>query len=139
MLLLTLAFPLFAQENTNEPFSFVGMRLDELINRFGVPNAVFVARGGELWQDDVVFQYAAGDFFIHRDRVWKVRLSSAHGLAVGDPRQAAILVLGDNAQDRGDYIVMALPAPAGVWQLMFRVNINNAGRISDIFIFRPGY
>jgi len=51
--------------------SLVGLRLDELIARFGVPRAVHAVRGAEEWQDDVVFVYSQGDFYIHRDRVWQ--------------------------------------------------------------------
>jgi hypothetical protein len=138
-LLLFFTFPLWPQEaaNADAQLSIVGLRLAEVIERFGAPKAVFAARGNELWQDDVVFQYDAGDFYIFRDRVWQVRLASARGISVGDPKQAALLVLGDRTEDRGDHLL--LPVLTGGWPLMFRVNLNNAGVVSAIFIYRPDF
>ena len=117
--------------------SLVGMRLAELIERFGPPATVLAARGNELWQDDVIFQYDEMDFFIYRDRVWQVRVASAHGIRVGDPRQAVVLVLGDDVEDRGDYLVS--PLTGRDWPLALRVNFNSAERVSAIFIYRPDY
>jgi hypothetical protein len=132
--LLFLVFPLWAQP---APTAFVGLTLAELIEHFGAPRTVYAARGGELWQDDVIFQYADADFYIHRDRVWQVRVASAHGVSTGDPKQAAVLTLGDNAQDRGSYLLF--PLTTNSWPLMLRVNFNNAGRVSAIYIYRPDY
>ena len=39
----------------DEILSFVGLRLDDLIMRFGIPQTVHTQRGEEQWQDDVVF------------------------------------------------------------------------------------
>jgi len=137
--MLLFSSPLWAQEQAgavDAQVSLVGLRLAEVIERFGAPKAVFAARGNELWQDDVVFQYEAGDFYIFRDRVWQVRLASARGVSAGDPKQAALLVLGDKAQDRGDHLL--LPISAGALPLMFRVNLN-AGVVSAIFIYRSDF
>jgi hypothetical protein len=140
LLLLFLTLPLWTQErlvNVDEQFSFVGLRLEELIERFGPPKTVFAARGSELWQDDVVFQYDVGDFYIYRDRVWQVRLSSVRGISVRDPKQVALLVMGDNVQDMGDHLL--LPVSGNNWPMMFRVNINQAGLVSAIYIYRSDY
>ena len=134
--LLLLTFSLSA-DPSNEPFSFVGMRLPELFERFGLPQEVFAVRGNEIWQDDIVFRYPAGDFFIYRDRVWQVRVSSVRGISTGDPKQAVLLVWGSNIEDRGNHLLA--PLPGGVWPLMLRFNISNAGLVSDIFIYRPDY
>jgi hypothetical protein len=138
-LFLFFTFSLSAQQPllNNDEFSFVGLRVAELIERFGAPASVFSVRGSELWQDDVVFQYTEGDFYIYRDRVWMVKIASAHGINVGDPKPAALLVLGARAEDKGDHLLM--PIPGGAWPLMFRVNINNTGRVSDIFFYRSDY
>jgi len=138
-LILLFAVPLWAQEaaNADAQLALVGMRLAELVERFGPPKAVFAARGNELWQDDVVFQYAEGDFYIFKDRVWQVRLPSARGISLGDPRAAAVLVLGGSAEDRGDYLLLSLPAKS--WPLMFRVNFNSAGRVAAIYLYRSDY
>jgi len=132
-LLLFITLPAIA----DEPFSFVGLRLAELIERFGVPKAVFASRGNELWQDDVVFQYDEGDFYIYRDRVWQVRLSSVNGVSVRDRKQVALLVMGDDVRDMGDHLL--LPVSGNSWPMMFRVNISPEGLVSAIYIYRSDY
>jgi hypothetical protein len=123
-------------ERNQEPLSLVGMKIDDLYQRFGAPQIVRVARGEENWQDDVVFVYSEGNFFIYRDRVWQVEINAISGMKVGDAKGVALLVLGENAQDRGDYVVY--PIPGGVWPLSLRVNFN-AGKITSIFIYRPDF
>ena len=134
-LLFFITFPLCAQQA--QPHSFVGMKLEELIDRYGPPKTVYAARGSESWQDDVVFEYDQGDFYIYRDRVWQVGLTSVYGIALGDPKPAALLVLGDRAEDRGNY--MLFPLPDGGWPLMLRINFSDAGLVSAIFIYRPDF
>jgi hypothetical protein len=139
-LLLFFTLPLWAQEQTGsggDPFSLVGMKIAELIERFGAPVAVFSARGNEVWQDDVVFRYDSVDFYIVKDRVWQVKLAAALGINYGDPKQAALLVLGARAQDMGDHLLMSVAGKD--WPLVFRVNVNNAGRVAAIFIYRPDF
>ena len=135
-LLLFAAFQLWPQEG-DDPLSFVGMQLAELIEKFGPPRTVSTARGNEFWQDDVVFQYAEGDFYIFRDRVWQVKLPSACGISLRDSRAVALLVLGNEVQDRGDHLL--LPLPAVGWPLMLRVNFNSVGLVAAIFIYRPDF
>jgi len=139
-LLLFVIFPLWPQEqavNTDEQLSLVGMKVTELIERFGPPKTVFAARGYEIWQDDVVFQYAEGDFYIFKDRVWQIKLASARGISLGDSKPVALLVMGNTAEDRGDHLL--LPLSGKDWPLMFRVNLNNAGLVTAIFIYRPDF
>ncbi|MCL2878892.1 MAG: hypothetical protein FWF29_01485 [Treponema sp.] len=115
--------------------SYIGLQLDDLITQFGPPESVYSSRGQELWQDDVVFVYLEGDFYIFKDRVWQVKIKNAYGVSVGDPKAAAILALGDEAEDQGDFILLPLP-PAG-WPITLRMNFNAAGKVSGIFIYRP--
>ncbi|MDR3146416.1 MAG: hypothetical protein LBU21_09065, partial [Treponema sp.] len=62
---------LSAQEGDEvDPASRIGLSLDELVAGRGVPESVYAVRGGEDWQDDVVFVYPDGDYYIYRDRVW---------------------------------------------------------------------
>ena len=139
-LLLFVTFPLLPQEETDparDPLSFVGMTLADLIGRFGTPAAVFAARGNELWQDDVVFRYTYGDFYIYMDRVWQVKLVSAFGVSNGDRKTAALAVMGYTAQDRGDHAL--LPLTGGNWPLMLRVNFNETGLVAAIYIYRPDF
>lgn len=127
------------QTRTGDPLSFLGMGLAELIGSLGPPEAVYALRGNEDWQDDVVFVYNEGDFYIFRDRVWQVAVKSVYGLALGDTKAAALMILpavGEGLQDRGDYALLALPG--GSWQRMLRVNFSG-GRVSAIFIYRSDF
>ena len=121
---------------TEEKLSFVGMTLEELIDRFGVPKAVIAARGSELWQDDVIFQYNAGDFYVYRDRVWQVKFASALGISNKDSKAAVLRVLGNNADDMGDYALLQISGMS--WPLMLRVNFNS-GQVSAIYLYRPDF
>ena len=121
---------------SEELFYFVGLRLDDLIARFGIPQAVHAVRGNEYWQDDVVFVYSEGDFYIYRDRVWQIGLRSVFGFRIGDAKALAMLVLGDKAQDRGDFILF--PIPGGYWPLSLRISVSE-GRISGIFVYRSDF
>jgi hypothetical protein len=132
-----IAWPQGQPVNTGEPLSFVGMRLAELIERFGPPETVSTARGGEVWQDDVVFHYAEGEFYIFKDRVWQVKLTAAFGISLRDPKAVALLVLGNEVQDMGDHLL--LPLPIGGWPLALRVNFSNTGLVSAIYIYRPDF
>ena len=138
-MILSLAFSLWAQGQTENSgtFSYVGMKLDELIGRFGAPEAVYAARGIEQWQDDVVFRYSEGDFYIFGDRVWQVKLPSVYGISTGDPKAAVSLVLGNQAEDNGDH--MLLPLRDQSWPLMMRINFNNAFVVNAIYIYRPDF
>ena len=124
------------QGEQDELLTFVGLKLDALVMRFGIPFTVHVARGAEDWQDDVVFVYDEGDFYIYRDRVWQIGLKSAMGMKIGDTKAVALLVLGEKAKDEGDYILY--PLPGGGWPVSLRVNFS-AGRISAIYVFRPDF
>jgi hypothetical protein len=150
LLLLVTVMPVWSQEDTDsggatgqalpeavKEAAYIGMKLDELIVRYGPPRSVYASRGLELWQDDVVFVYGEGDFYIFRDRVWQAGLRSACGVSVGDFKPAVVLTLGGEAADEGDYILFPLP-PAG-WPLMLRVNFNAAGRVAAIYIYRPDF
>jgi len=143
-LFILLAFTLNAQErplNTglgiDEQYSFVGMMLTDVIERYGPPRAVAAARGIELWQDDVVFQYTGVEFFIYRDRIWQVKFASTHGISNGDPKAAVLLTLGEKAEDMGDYVLMSIENKN--WPLMMRVNFNETRQVNAIFIYRPDF
>ncbi|MCL2761719.1 MAG: hypothetical protein FWD36_00740 [Treponema sp.] len=135
VILLVGIVPVGAQQG-NDPVSFIGMRLHELISRFGVPQSVFASRGGNHWQDDVVFVYNEGDFYIYRDRVWQVGVKSLLNMKIGDAKAVALLVLGEDARDMGDYLLY--PISDNAWPISLRVNFN-AGKITAIFIYRTDY
>ena len=117
-----------------EIVSFVGLTLQQLIDRFGVPRMVYAARGLEDWQDDVVFVYDQGYFYIYRDRVWQVGLHSIRGISRGDPQGIIYLRMGENAVAQGN--AFFYPLHVAPWPLMLRWDIDNAGRIRAIFIYR---
>ena len=123
--------------STEDPFSLIGLKVNELIEHYGPPQTVYTSRGQEAWQDDVVFTYSEGDFYIYKDRVWQVGIRSACGISIGDSKPAVTLALGEQAVDQGDYFLM--PLPAAGWPMMLRVNFNSMGRVSAIFIFRSDY
>jgi len=150
-----LLFPLpllWAQQGVSrndEIVSNIGLRLEDVFLRYGVPNTVHAARGNEHWQDDVVFVYSEWDFYIFRDRVWQIGLKSGYGMKIGDPKAAALLVLADKARvfqpspkgegsplDEGDYLLY--PLTGGTWPLSLRVNFKD-GKISGIFVYRTDF
>jgi hypothetical protein len=144
LLLLFLSFPLFAQNqpiyvglNTDEQLSLVGMMMADLLAKFGPPRSVICERGAEPWQDDVVFQYNGADFYIYRDRIWQVKLASTHGISNGDKRAAVLLTLGSKAEEKEDYALVAINGKN--WPLMLRVNFNNTGLVTAIYIYRPDF
>ena len=138
-LLLLCALPQLhsqTQESSAEadPVSFVGLSLDELLSRFGTPRAVYASRGLEEWQDDVVFVYEQFNFYVHRDRVWQVRLRTIRGINIGDPRGVLSLILGAQLSTRGNS--MFYPLNDRPWPLMLRFDFDSAGIVEAIFIYR---
>ena len=144
LLLLFLSFPLFAQNqpvyaglNSEEQLSLVGMMMADLLEKFGPPRSVICERGAEPWQDDVVFQYNGADFYIYRDRIWQVKLASTLGISNGDKKAAVMLALGNKAEEKEDYALAAINGKN--WPLMLRVNFNNTGLVTAIYIYRPDF
>ena len=138
---LITVFPLFSQpvvseERKEAPFSYIGMKLDEMFSRFGPPQSVHADRGDEHWQDDVVFIYGEGNFYVYRDRVWQVGVKSVFGINIGDVKAVASLVLGDTVKDEGNYLLYNVPG--GGWPVTLRINISS-GRVSAIFVYRPDF
>jgi hypothetical protein len=114
--------------------ALVGLSIEELLRAFGVPRSVAPSRGVEAWQDDVVFVYDYGDFYIHRDRVWQVGVKRMRGISTGERRGVVQLVLGDKAVDHGDstfYPVNEKPFP-----MMIRFDSDKSGRLQAIFVYR---
>ena len=144
LLLLFLPFSLFAQNqpiyaglNSDEQLSLVGMMMVDLLDKFGPPRSVICERGVEPWQDDVVFQYNGADFYIYRDRIWQVKLASTHGISNGDKKAVVLLTLGNNVVDKEDHALLAINGKS--WPLMLRVNFNNTGLVTAIYIYRPDF
>ena len=125
-----------------DPAAFVGLTLDDLFRHFGVPESVYAVRGREEWQDDVVFVYGHGDFYIFKDRVWQAGLMEARGIKIGDSRGVVSLILGagpvnSGVEIRGDSVLYSLND--GAWPLMLRFDFDSAARVKAIFIYRTDF
>ena len=142
--ILFLTFPSWAQErplntglSNEEQYAFVGMTLENVIERFGPPRTVAAARGADLWQDDVVFQYTGVDFYFYIDRVWQVKFVKTHDISNGDKKADVILALGETVKDMEDHVLLAIDGFA--WPLTLRINFNDKEIVTSIFLYRPDY
>jgi len=139
LLFLLLSLPLVHAQRSPEagadPVSLVGMTVDELIRCFGAPRSVYAARGLQQWQDDVVFVYDEGDFYIYKDRVWQAGLKAALGIKTGDTRGAVTMTLGSKAESREDALFCSLDEKP--WPLMLRCDFDRENKVRAIFIYRP--
>jgi len=142
MMVLFFAFfvpPLWSQAETeqsrsDDPAQYIGLTLTDLFQRFGVPGSVYASRGLEEWQDDVVFVYDQGDFYIYKDRVWQLELKDVMGIKAGDSRSVVSLVLGSKAESFGNSIFYSLDA--GAWPMMLRCDFDKDDNVQVIFIYR---
>jgi hypothetical protein len=134
VVLLLAAGTVGAQTETPDPVSFIGLSLDGLVGRYGAPQSVYAARGLEEWQDDVIFVYSWADLYVYRDHVWQAAVRSMYGIRTGDPKAAALLVLGEAALDNGSYLVC--PIRGYSWPIMMRCNLDSSGKISAIYLYR---
>ena len=136
-LILFIVYPLWPQTPQSpgdDPASVIGLTLTELVQRFGVPLSVYPARGLEEWQDDVVFVYDRGDFYVYKDRVWQAGLKAARGISTGDTWSLVSLILGAGAESRGNSIFYSLDE--GAWPMMLRYDFDRSGKVEAIFIYR---
>ncbi|GHV66818.1 hypothetical protein AGMMS49928_02420 [Spirochaetia bacterium] len=122
------------QADTPDPAAYIGLSLEDLLARYGIPRSVYAVRGLESWQDDVVFVYAMGDFYIYRDRVWQLGLKTVYDIKVGDSKALVSLVFGEDLQEAEDHV--RRPLFGWNWPLTLRFNINGSGLVSAIYIYR---
>jgi hypothetical protein len=120
-----------------DPAQPIGLTLSMMYTRYGVPESVYAIRGAEEWQDDVVFVYNDRDLYVFKDRVWQVSAKTAYGITLGDPGGVVSLILGDGVQSFSGYLLYALPSRS--WPLQLRVNLDGAGRVESIFIYRSDF
>ncbi|GHT95826.1 hypothetical protein FACS1894141_5150 [Spirochaetia bacterium] len=125
-----------ANESTEDPAALVGLTLEELIARFGVPESVYAVRGPESWQDDVVFVYGNQDFYVYKDRIWQLGLNSVYGIKLGDSRAVAALIFED-LQLFDTYGVLSLPGRS--WPLSLRLEWGSTAIISAIYLYRSDF
>jgi len=139
---LVIIIPLWPQAETetggaDAPVLYIGLTLTDLYQRFGVPQSVCASRGLEVWQDDVVFVYAQGDFYIYRDRVWQVGLKGAMGIKAGDSRDMVSLIFGSKGENRGNSFFCSLNDAA--WPMMLRCDFDKDDKVQVIFIYRTDF
>jgi hypothetical protein len=140
--LLSLGALSFAQSEPSpqtvaqDPAILIGNTISELANRYGIPKQVYAVRGVAAWQDDVVFVYDSGEFYIFGNRVWQLKLRSAYNIKDGDSKAAVNRVLGEGRTFEG-YTLYQLPSK--VWPIMLRVNWDAAGRAAGIYIYRSDF
>ena len=132
--LYLMLFTAFIARAEDDPASYIGMSLEELLIQFGTPESVYPVRGLEEWQDDVVFVYEEGDFYILKDRVWQVGLKTAYRVNTGDPSTVVYLSFGEAFMAGRDFAVFSLGRQN--WPLALRCNFDLAGRVTAIFIYR---
>jgi len=144
LLILFLSFPMWAQErplntglSNEEQYAFIGMMIDEVIEKYGPPRSVAAARGVDLWQDDVVFRYTGIDFYIYIDRVWQVKFSTTHNVSINDKKAEVLLTLGETAEDKEDHVLFSIEGLN--WPLMLRINFNENENAVSIFLYRSDY
>jgi hypothetical protein len=119
------------------PANLVGLTLNEVIGRFGVPQGVYALRGEAEWQDDVVFSYGDREFYFYRNRVWQVGLKTAFGVRVGENRNVIPLIMGNTTLVEETYSLASLSG----WSWPMNVRFNNDGRglVTAIFIYRSDF
>jgi hypothetical protein len=125
------------QGAVTEPEALIGLTLGGLYDRFGVPQAVYAARGLDEWQDDVVLVYPQGDFYVYRDRVWQLGLRAVRGIQLGDSREAVLLALGEEAREGEGYFL--LPIYGRSWPITLRVNMGDSALVAGIFVYRSDF
>jgi hypothetical protein len=133
-LLLLAAVSLDAQE---DPAEIVGLTLMSVYARYGIPESVYAVRGAEEWQDDVVFVYQDWDLYVFRDRVWQVGLKSALGINLGDSAGMVFLMLGEGVQVFDGYLLYSLPPRS--WPLQLRLDLDEAGKVTAIYVYRSDF
>jgi hypothetical protein len=119
------------------PASLIGLTLEEILAGLGVPRSVYAVRGHEEWQDDVVFVYDMGDFYVYKDRVWQIGLKSAYNVSVGDRREALALTLGEKTRHFDTYAVYSFDDYS--WPILMRFNFDQTDKVSAIFIYRSDF
>jgi hypothetical protein len=121
---------------------YLGFTLSEAVQTFGPPEEVFVYRGEEEWQDNVVFYFQKHLYlFWFENRVWQVRLDERYegeiaGFSMGTRKEDITAALGEPFFEDNESCLYALP-DMGVpvrMRLFFE-----EGRLSDLYIFRADF
>jgi hypothetical protein len=126
-------------QQTPDLSALIGLTLEEAYEQMGVPAEVYVLRGTESEQDDVVFYYASHLYlFWFRNRVWQVRTDSrfsgkVFSLSMGASRQQVIETLGRPILESEDCLVFHLEDRG--YPVQARLYFED-GALSDVYCFR---
>jgi hypothetical protein len=121
---------------------YLGFTLSEAAKTFGPPEEVFVYRGAEEWQDNVVFYFQDHLYlFWFENRVWQVRLDKRYegeiaGFSMGMPKEDITSALGEPFFEDNDSWLYLLP-DMGV-PVRMRLFFED-GSLSDLYIFRGDF
>ncbi|MBN2551821.1 MAG: hypothetical protein JXB06_03580 [Spirochaetales bacterium] len=136
--LLLPAAAVSAQQNPDIS-SLIGLNLEEAFERLGAPAQVYVLRGTEPEQDDVVFYYSSHLYlFWYGNRVWQVRTDRRYpgqvfSLYMGDPREQVIETLGRPILELEDCLVFHVEDRG--YPVQARLYFED-GALSDLYCFR---
>jgi hypothetical protein len=126
----------------DDPSTYLGLGLADLLSRFGVPSSVCAIRGDEAWQDDVAFIYASGySLFVYGDKIWQLRLTkpyagSIYGLFIGDPSSKALSILGQPYEASPNALAYRMPYKS--YPVKLRLVLQD-DRIIDAYLYRADF
>ena len=126
----------------SDPAELLGYTPAMAIERFGAPSRVYAVRGGEAWQDDVVFDYGGFGLFLFSDRVWQVRIGADYprpvlGFNVGAGPDRIQATLGLPASTGPDSWEWELPGRS--WPVRLRAQADETGKVMDIYLYRADF
>ncbi len=126
-----------------DPTGLLGYTVSRLVAELGAPAKVYAVRGEEAWQDDVVFDYAAGfSFFLYEDHVWQILVSPSYGFPVfgflpGSAAERIVSMLGSPSSASETMVEWILPAEA--WPVRLRGRLGDNGDISELYLYRADF
>jgi hypothetical protein len=129
---------LCAQETLDLP-ALIGLTLEEVHQRLGAPAQVYVLRGSEPEQDDVVFYYSSHLYlFWFENRVWQVRVDRrfsgrVFSLPLGTSRQQVTETMGRPILEFPDSLVFHIEDRG--YPVQARLYFDEDG-LADVYCFR---
>lgn len=120
----------------------LGMVLFQVFEQYGMPLRMYVQRGDEPWQDDIVFFY--NDFsyiYWNNDRVWQVRFDHRHldpifGVRMGQDLASVRTILGEPVFQAEDELLYRL-AERG-FPIRLRLLFGEQG-LEDAYVYRSEF